>query len=446
MMERVFRLRENGTSVRIELIAGATTFLSLSYIIFFQPALLSEAGMDFGAVMMATCLSSAVACLVMGLLANYPIALAPGMGENFYFVFTVVIGMGIAWEQALGAVFIAGVLFIVLTLLHIREMIIDAIPETLKNAIPAAIGLFITCIGLVYAGIVVKAPGGGITTIGDLRSPPTVLSLIGLVIILFLVVRKVTGALLLGMLLTAVIGLFMGVVEFRGIVSAPPSIAPTFLRLDITGALKLSFVSVLMVFLLMDLLDTIGTLIGVGQAAGLMENGKLPRAQKALLADAVGTVAGALLGTSTVTSFIESTTGVREGGRTGLTAVFVALFMILATFFSPLVSMIGGAYPVMDASGNVLYKLYPVTAPALILVGTFMMRPIVRCRWDDYTEAVPAFMTIAGMTLTYSIGHGLAFGFILYPVMKLMAGRGKEVSWLLYVLGGIFLLRYVVLG
>ena len=446
MLEKIFKLKENGTTIQTEIVAGSTTFLSMAYIIFVQPAVLSIAGMDFDSVMMATCLSSAIACLVMAFLANYPIALAPGMGENFYFVFAVVIGMGIAWEQALGAVFISGIIFLILTFLRVREMIIDAIPDSLKSAIPAAIGIFITFIGLVQAGIVIKDPGGGIVSLGNLHSRPTLLSIIGLLIILFLMIRKVRGALLLGMLITAVIGLFMGVVQFKGIISAPPSISPTLFKLDIPGAFRLGFFTVLAVFLIMDMFDTIGTLIGVGQATGIMKDGKLPRAQKALFADAVGTVSGALLGTSTVTSYIESTTGVREGGRTGLTAVVVAILMLLATFFSPLVSMIGGGYAVTDAEGNWLYNLYPVTAPALILVGSFMAKTITRCKWDDLTEAIPSFMTIVGMALTYNISHGLAFGFILYPLMKLMAGRGKEVSWLLYILCGIFLLKYAFIS
>lgn len=404
------------------------------------------AGMDFGSVMMATCLSAAIACFAMAFIANYPIALAPGMGENFYFVFTVVLGMGIAWETALGAVFLSGVIFLVLTALRIREMIIDAIPESLKNAIPAAIGMFITVIGLVYAGIIIKDPGGGVVTLGNLHARATILAIIGLIVILFLMVRNIKGALLIGMLVTTVIGIIMGVIEFKGIVAAPPSISPTFLKLDILGALKLGVFTVLAIFLIMDMLDTVGTLIGVGQATGLMKDGKLPRAQHALFADAIGTMSGALLGTSTVTSYIESTAGVREGGRTGLTAVVVGVLMLLATFFSPLVGMIGGGYPVFDSDGNLLRTLYPVVAPALIIVGTFMAKSLVRCRWDDPTESIPAFMTIVGMPLTYSVGHGLAFGFILYPILKLLAGRGKEVSWITYLLGIIFLLRYAFLG
>ena len=446
MFEKLFKLKENGTTVQTEIIAGATTFLSMAYIIFVQPAVLSIAGMDFGSVMMATCLSSAIACLVMAFAANYPIALAPGMGENFYFVFTVVLGMGIAWEKALGAVFISGVIFLILTLLRVREMIIDALPDALKNAIPAAIGIFITLIGLVQAGIIIKDPGGGIVSLGNLHSQPTLIALTGLLIILFLMVRNVRGAMLLGMIITAVIGVIMGVIEYNGIISAPPSISPTFFKLDIPGALNLGFITVLVIFLLMDMFDTIGTFIGVGQATGIMKDGKIPRANSALLADAAGTISGALLGTSTVTSYIESTTGVREGGRTGLTAVVVAFFMFIAIFFKPLVSMIGGGVPVMDGEGNILYMLYPVTAPALILVGSFMAKNLSKCSWDDLTEAIPAFMTIVGMAFTYNISHGLAFGFILYPVVKVMAGRGREVSWLMYLLGAVFLLKYTVLG
>jgi len=446
MLEKLFKLRENNTTVRTELIAGATTFLSMAYIIFVQPAVLSQAGMDFNAVMMATILSSSVACLTMAFLANYPVALAPGMGENFYFVFTVVIGMGISWRAALGAVFISGVVFIILTFIRIRELIIDAIPGCLKNAIPGAIGVFVTFIGLTQAGIVIRDPGGGIVALGDFHSPPVLLALFGLFSTLFFLARGIRGALLLGILSTGIVGALFGLVKFTGIVAAPPSIAPTLFQLDIAGALELGLVTVILVFLLMDMFDTIGTLVGVTQAAGIMRNGVMPRANRALLADAFGTAAGAVLGTSTVTSYIESITGIREGGRTGLTAVTVALLMLLTAFFSPLVSMIGGGVPVTDSSGNLIRMLYPVTAPALILVGSFMARSIVSCAWEDLTEAIPAFMTIVGMALTFNISNGLAFGFILYPALKLMAGRGKEVSWLTYALGVIFLVKFMMLG
>ncbi len=446
MLDSLFKLRENGTTVRTELVAGATTFLSMAYIIFVQPAVLSAAGMDFGAVMTATCISSAVACFAMAFIANYPIALAPGMGENFYFAFTVVLGMGISWEKALGAVFISGVVFLVLTLVRIRELILDAIPEGLKYAIPGAIGIFITFIGLTQAGIVVKDPGGGIVSLGNLHSKPTLLAIAGLLLCLFFITRRIRGGLLLGMLSTAAIGIPLGIVSFKGFVAAPPSMSPTFLRLDIPGALELGIVSVVLIFLLMDMFDTIGTLVGVSQAAGIMKDGKLPRAQRALFADALGTVTGALCGTSTVTSYIESTTGVREGGRTGLTALTTGVLMLLAVFFSPLVAMIGGGFQVKGPDGAILSVLYPVTAPALIIVGSFMAKAITRCDWDDITEAIPAFMTIVGMALTFNISTGLAFGFILYPIMKLMAGRGREITWLVYALGLVFIAKFAFLG
>jgi adenine/guanine/hypoxanthine permease len=446
MFERIFKLRENGTTVRTEIIAGSTTFLSMAYIIFVQPAVLSAAGMDFGSVMMATCISSALACLVMAFLANYPIALAPGMGENFFFTFTVVLGMGVSWEKALGLVFISGVVFLLLTFLRIRELIIDAIPDGLKYAIPAAIGVFITFIGLVQAGIVRKDPGGGIVSLGNLHSPPVLLALAGLLLILFLMVRKVKGALLIGMILTAIIGAFSGIVTFKGVVSAPPSLSPTFMKMDLAGALDPALFTVVVIFLLMAVFDAIGTLVGVTQAAGLYRDGKLPRAQRALFADAFGTVAGAMLGTSTVTAYIESTTGVREGGKTGLTAVAAAALMLGAIFFYPLISMIGGGCAVNGPDGKLLATLYPVTAPALILVGAFMTRTVTRIDWDDLTEAIPAFLTIVGMALTYNISTGLAFGFILYPMLKLMSGRAREISWLVYVLGAIFLAKFVFFG
>jgi adenine/guanine/hypoxanthine permease len=446
MIEKIFKLSSNGTTIRTEVIAGSTTFLSMAYIIFVQPAVLSLAGMDFGSVMVATCISSALACMVMAFMANYPIALAPGMGENFYFVFAVVLGMGISWEKALGAVFLSGVIFILLTFMRIRELILDAIPETLKNAIPAAIGIFITFIGLVQAGIVIKDPGGGIVTLGNLHSAPVLLSLAGLFIILYLMVRGVKGALLFGMLSTAVIGILAGIIQFKGIVSAPPSISPTFFKMDLSDIFSMEYVTVVLIFLLMAMFDTIGTLVGVTQAAGIMQNGKLPRAQGALFADAVGTAVGAALGTSTVTAYIESTTGVREGGRTGLTAITAGVLMLLAIFFSPLVSMIGGGYAVKSPDGNLLYTLYPITAPALILVGSFMAKTITRCNWEDLTEAIPSFMTVIGMALTFNISTGLAFGFILYPILKLMAGRGKEISWLVFILGALFLVKFVLVG
>ncbi|MCK4244960.1 MAG: NCS2 family permease [Candidatus Omnitrophica bacterium] len=436
MVEKLFKLKEAGTNVRTEAIAGLTTFMAMAYIIFVQPAVLSVAGMDFGAVMVATCLSAFLATLIMGLYANYPIALAPGMGENFYFAFTVILGMGIAWQSALGAIFISGVVFIILTLFKIREMIIDSIPTSLKNAIAGGIGLFIAFIGLNQAGIVVKSPGG-IVMLGNLRQPAVLLSFFGILLIAILMARKIKGAILLGMLITAGLGIPLGIVNYQGIFSRPPSLAPTLLQLDILGAFKLGFITIIVVFLFMDLFDTVGTLIGVGETAGFMREGRLPRANRAFLADAIGTVSGAMLGTSTVTSYIESATGVTAGGRTGFASVVTALLFLLAIFFYPLVRMIGGGYEVTKG-----IFLYPVTAPALVIVGSLMLHTINRIDWKEPSEAIPSFLTLIGMPLTYSIADGLALGFISYPIIKIFSGKGKEVSWLVYLLAVLFILRY----
>ena len=441
MLERIFHIKESGSSLGNEAIGGCTTFLTMAYIIFVQPAVLSMAGMDFGAVMVGTCISSAIATFLMGFLANYPVALAPGMGENFFFVFNVVIGMSIAWPEALGAVFIAGLLFILLTILQVRKFILNVIPDCLKAALPAAIGLFIAFIGMVDGGIVAKHPAGGIVWIGDLHHPAVLLTIFGLFAILFLMARKVHGAILIGMLVTMAVGVLMRLIPFKFPVSLPPSVAPVFAKMDIIGALKPSLIPVIIVFLFMDLFDTMGTLIGVGEQAGLMKDGKLPRANRALLADSIGTVAGAVLGNSTVTSYIESATGVQEGSRTGLSNVFTGTLFLFALFFSPLVAMVGGGIEIAE---NV--RLHPVTAPALIIVGSMMARHIARVKWDDITEAMPAFLTIIGMPLTYSITHGLAFGFVSYPILKLFAGKGRSVHWILYVLAVVILLKYGLLS
>lgn len=469
MFEKFFKLSENGTSVKTELSAGATTFLTMAYIIFVQPAILSQCGMDFGSVMMATCLSAAVASIFMGLAANYPIALAPGMGENFFFTFTVVIAMGVPWESALAIVFISGLIFFILTIFRIREMVINSVPESLKAAIAAGIGVLIAFIGLADAGIIVRNNSGlapiafmdksdissidfllskfsefeyasGALKLGDLGNPATILAVFGLLVVSVLMVRKMKGAILIGILATLIAGLFTNLIQWNGIMSAPPSMEPTLLKLDFHSIFSLHMIPVILVFLFMDMFDTIGTFIGVTKQAGLMKNGKLPRAQQALMADAFGTMAGALLGTSTVTSFIESSSGVEAGGRTGLTSVWTGILFLLAIFFHPLVQMIGGG---VEMAGG-LY-LHPVTAPALIVVGAMMARNIGKLDWLDYSEAIPAFLVIVGMPLTYSIADGLAFGFITYPILKLASGRGKECSTLMYILGGIFVLRYVFL-
>ncbi|MDD5556090.1 MAG: NCS2 family permease [bacterium] len=467
-LERLFRLAENGTTLRTEVAAGVTTFMAMAYIIFVQPAVLSQAGMDFGAVMAATCLSAAAATFVMAFAANYPIALAPGMGENFFFAFTVVLAMGVPWRTALGIVFISGVLFLFLTLVRLRERIVDAVPGSLKNGIAVGIGVFITFIGLTQAGLIVRnnaplAPiahaaerdpasllerlrlfeyAGGAVKLGPLGEPATLLAIFGVLVTAALLVRRVRGAILLGMAATALAGLAAGLVEWRGAVAAPPSLAPTFLQMDWRHALTLGVLPVTLVFLYMDMFDTIGTLIGIGEAGGFMRNGRLPRARQALASDAVGTMIGAALGTSTVTSFVESAAGVEAGGRTGLASVVTGLLFCAAIFFSPIARMIGGGVAVGAADG---LFLYPVTAPALIVVGAMMARSVVRIAWDDYAEAIPAFLVVIGIPLTYSIADGLAFGFISYPVLKLAGGRGREVSALVYVLGGIFLLRYLFL-
>jgi AGZA family xanthine/uracil permease-like MFS transporter len=434
-----FKFQENKTSLRAEVTAGVTTFLTMAYIIFVQPAILSQGGMDFGAVMVATCLSAALATFIMGILANYPIALAPGMGENFFFVFTVIIAMGVDWRTALGVIFISGVLFLLLTLVRVREKIIEIIPESLKHAIAVGIGFFIAFIGLVNAGLIIKPPAG-LVQLGDVRSKPTILALLGLFIIATLMIKRVRGAILWGMLITTVAGLVVGGTVYHGILSTPPSITPTFLKLDILGALKWELVTIIIVFLFMDIFDTIGTLIAVSDEAGFLRGGRLPRAGRALMSDAIGTVFGSLAGTSTVTSYIESCAGIEEGGRTGVTSITVGILFLVSLFFYPLAKMVGGGYE--TASGNILY---PITAPALIVVGSIMTRNIVKVDFSDYTESIPAFLVMLGMPLTFSIADGLAFGFISYPILKILSGRAKEASWLTYVLGAVFLLRYALL-
>ena len=432
-----FKLKEHNTSVKTEGIAGITTFMTMAYIIFFQPMILSQAGMDFGAVMMATILSSVIATLVMGLYANYPIALAPGIGENFVFAFTIVVAMGVTWEKALGIVFISGVIFIILTLFKIREMVVNAVPDSLKRAIAVGIGIYIAFIGLEWGGVIAKSPATGVT-LAKLNTNYVAVFLIGLLIMCFLTARKIKGALLWGILSTAIIAIPFGIVKFDGVVSAPPSIAPTFFKLDILGALRWEYIIPILVLFLLDFFDTIGTLIGVSSHAGLLDkNGNLPRAGRALMADAIGTVAGSFLGTSNVTSFIESAAGVSEGGRTGLASVFTAGCFMIAIFFYPIVQAIGGGYAV----GKELF--HPVTAPALVIVGSLMIKSIAKINWDDVTETIPAYLTFIGIPLTYSIADGMAFGFISYPIMKVFKGKPKEIHPIMWVLFVVFVFRFV---
>ncbi|MDB6112963.1 MAG: family permease, partial [Pedosphaera sp.] len=453
MLERFFRLSENRTTVRIELLAGLTTFLTMSYIIVVQPAVLSGAmfgmntGMDFGAVTTATCLSAALATAVMALYARYPIAQAPGMGQNFFFVFSAIpaataAGFVNGWEVALGSVFISGVLFLGLSLLGLREMIFNAISPSLKNGIAVGIGLFIAFIGLQNAGLILKDPGTAVKMNPHFLSPDLLVFFFGLLLAAVLHVRRVRGSILWG-----IVGATLLAVVFKlalphlpesisnsplvaksmlserfafakGIFAPPPSLAPTFLKFDLVHALSLPMLPFIFVFLFMLVFDAIGTLIGVCEQAGFIQDNKLPRAREAMLSDAVGTVAGAALGTSTVTSFIESAAGVEQGGRTGLTGLTTTALFLLALFFSPLIAMIG-SYP-------------PITAPALVVVGAMMCQNVTKIDWSDYSESVPAFLIIIGIPLSYSIADGLALGFISYPIIKLFSGRGKEVRWLTY--------------
>jgi AGZA family xanthine/uracil permease-like MFS transporter len=364
--------------------------------------------------------------------------MAPAMGENFYFV-TVVTGMGITWEVALAAVFVSGVLFFLLNFARIRRLLIDGVPESLQLAIAVGIGLFIALLGLTGAGIIERPPGGGFLRLGDLTRPPTLVALAGLLATVAFLARRIPGAVLLGIGATTVLAALGGMVEWHGLVDLPPSLEPTFARLDLAGLLDPKALPVLVVFLFMAVFDATGTLIGIGQQGGFLRGGKLPRATRALTADASGTVLGSILGTSTVTAYIESATGVAAGARTGLANVVTGALFLLALFLAPLVRMVGGGVP-LEGGG----MLQPITAPALIVVGSFMVGSVLRIRWDDLTEAFPAFLLIIGIPMSFSIADGIALGFIAYPLLKLLTGRPREASWLLYVLAGLFVLRFAL--
>lgn len=441
MLERLFRLRENRTDVRTEILAGVTTFMTMAYILFVQPAVLSTdfagqpTGLSHDAVLLATCLASCLACLIMGFAANYPIAQAPGMGENFFFVSVVMglsaAGFGDAWKVALGLTFLAGVLFLLLTVGRVRVAIIDGVSPSLKNGIAVGIGIFVAFIGLRNAGVVVSAPGTLVGLNPHVTEPPVLIFLFGLVVTGVLMVRGVRGAILWGILANTALALATGQQAWSGIVGLPCEHA--FLAFDFHWLLRpetyLTIFPYLLVLLFMDVFDTTGTLIGVAEQGGFLEDNRLPRAQQALYSDALSTVAGACLGTSTVTSYIESSTGVAAGGRTGLVAVTTGLLFLLALFFTPLVQTVGG-YPA-------------ITAPALLLVGCLMAKNTRRIQWDDFTEAVPSFLIMIGIPFFYNISDGLAAGFVTYPVLKLLAGRGREVPPLLYGVAVIFAVRYV---
>ncbi len=439
MLDRLFKLKQSGANIRTEIIGGITTFMTMSYIIFVQPAVLSQAGMDFGAVMMATCLASALATILMAFLSNYPIALAPAMGHNFYFVFGICLALGVSWQVALGANFISGFTFVILALFGLREMLLNAVPASLKNAIAVGIGLLIALIGFEWSGIVVSSPGT-LVGFGNIKSQPVILSLLGIIIISIMMMKKIKGAILIGIIISAFLGWLMGIVKFYGFISPPPRLSPTLFKLDILGALSLKMLPVIFILFFLDLFDTVGTLIGVGEEGGFIKNGKLPRARGALLSDALGTVTGTCLGTSTVTSYIESSTGISQGARTGLSNLVTALLFLLSIFFFPVVKMIGGGY---TSDGGL--TLYPVIAPALIIVGCIMLKNVAKIQWNDYTEAIPCFLTLTIMTFTFSITEGIAFGFISYALLKLVSRRLKEVHWIIYLFAFLFILRYIFL-
>ncbi len=438
ILEKLFSIQSSGSNLKREIIGGITTFMTMSYIIFVQPAVLSASGMNKDAVIVATCISSAIATFLMAFLANYPIALAPAMGHNFYFAYVVCLGMGISWQIALGANFISGVIFITLAFFGLREKLVNSVPLSLKNAIAVGIGLLIALIGLEWSGIIVQAPGT-LIGLGNLKSPYALLSLIGVLTISILLSMRIRGAILLGIIINTIIALIWGLIHFQGILGKPPSISPTFLKLDVLGALNIKMLGVIFTLFFLDLFDTVGTLIGIGEEAGFVKNGKFPRARGALLSDAIGTVTGTCLGTSTVTSYIESSTGVAEGARTGLANIITGLLFILALFFYPLIKMISSGINVDKLT------LYPILSPALIIVGILMMGNVKKIDWEDYTEAIPSFLTIIIMSFSFSITEGIAFGFISYTILKFIKGRFKEVPLLISIFSILFLLRYIFL-
>ncbi len=475
MLDRLFHLKDNNTDVRTELLAGLTTFLTMAYIIVVQPMVLSgrmfhlDTGMDFGAVAAATCISAAFASAIMGLYGRYPIAQAPGMGENFFFVFGLLPAAGAMiakqaadgqiaasttpWQIGLGVVFYSGLLFLLLSMLGVREKLMEAISPSMRNGIAVGIGLFIVLIGLNSTKLLLTDTATGWKLNPRFGSPDLIVFFFGLVVTAALHARRVRGSIICGILAATLFsvalkfglpGLGEGVMALplikdsmlmtdlmlaHKVVAAPPSIAPTFLKLDLVGAISWEMLPFILVFLFMVLFDTLGTLIGVAEQAGLIRDNRLPRARQALMSDALGTVTGAALGTSTVTSFIESAAGVQQGGRMGLTALCAAALFLLALFFSPIIDMIGS------------YR--PITAPALIVVGSMMMRNATRIDWDNYAESLPTFLIIAGIPLTFSIADGLALGFIAYPVVKLLAGQGRDVKWLMYVMAVVLVVYFV---
>ncbi len=444
-LERSFKLKTNGTSVRTEVMAGLTTFMTMAYILAVNPLVLSATGMDQKALFTATALSAVVGTLMMAFLAKYPFALAPGMGLNAFFAYTVVLGMGHSWQFALTAVFIEGLIFIALSAFKVREMIFDSIPLSLKKAVSVGIGLFIALIGAINGGIVTSGKigveggknflleDGLVIKLADLNSGPALVTIIGLIITAVLLIYKVKGALLIGIVVSTIVAIPMGVTRLpeAGIVSLPPSLAPIAFKFEFASIFTFDMLIVVLSFLFVDIFDTIGTLVGVASKTKMLdENGKLPRISQALMSDAVATVTGSCLGTSTVTTFVESSAGVAEGGRTGLTSLTTSVFFALSLFFAPLFGIVPSS----------------ATAPALILVGLFMMSPIKEIDFSDYTEAVPAFLTIVMMPFAYSIADGITFGMMSYVLLKVLSGKAKTVSVTMYILFVLFLCKFIFLS
>ncbi|MDB5919546.1 MAG: guanine permease [Massilia sp.] len=428
-LETFFKLKEHGSDVRTEVVAGVTTFLTMAYIIFVNPTILGDAGMPKEAVFAATCLAAALGTAIMALYANYPIGMAPGMGLNAYFAYAVVLGMGVPWQTALGAVFISGCLFVLVSVLGLRELIVNGIPHSLRTAITVGLGLFLALIALKSAGLVVASPATMVTA-GDLHKPPALMAIVGFLLIVTLDCLKVRGAILIGIVAVTVLSFFFGGNRFAGLVSLPPSLAPTLLQLDVPGALSMGVLNVVLVFFLVELFDATGTLMGVASRAGLLVEGKMKRLSRALLADSVAIVAGSALGTSSTTAYIESAAGVQAGGRTGLSALVVALLFLACLFIAPLAGVVP-AY---------------ATAPALLFVACLMLKELGGIDWTDTTESVPAAITAIVIPFTYSIAQGIAFGFITYAVLKLTTGRARAVKPIVWIIAAVFVFRFAYLG
>lgn len=428
-LENFFKLKENRTTVKTEVLAGITTFMTMAYILIVNPSILSETGMDKGAIFTATAVSSFIATCVMAIYANYPFALAPGMGLNAYFAYTIVIGKGLSWQFALTAVLLEGIVFILLTLTKVREAIVNSIPLSLKNAVSAGIGLFIAFLGLYQSGLVVVGQGVPLA-LGDLFSPVSLLTLFGIIVTIVLVYKNVPGGILLGMVITTILAIPLKVTSLpHSLVGLPSSISPIFFKFEFNSIFTFNMLVAIFAFLFVDLFDTVGTLVGVASKADMLdENGNLPKARQALFADAIGTTAGAVLGTSTVTTFVESASGVAQGGRTGLTALTTAVLFLIALVFEPIFSIIPSC----------------ATASALIVVGLFMISNISKVDFNDFTDGLPSFLAIIMMPLTYSIANGIVFGIVSYVIIKVLTGKHRQVSIVMYILAILFVIRYIV--